>query len=306
MAERLRTSILICGLVVLGAVGPTESEACSCMGYEVGFLAPSEVQLPANAVGLPWSGRLEWENRKPLLPPKEKFSVERRVASGWQSIRFDLRLLEGGLVDSYHRKGYKPLVLVVPKERLRTGMKYRFRYSGAVKEFPLGRQLTAGRQVVEVDVSQTKFLPALAAPTVVRGNRKVAPIATSTLGGSCAVRLRAVQVPIELRLPQRWQKWRNALLYTVSVEGVGNWRPDRSLCNPTPPGLSWVGQGSELLFASCGGWADTESGWHESDPEVVLLPRRYEVKFSAWLPGTPAVATASAKVDLSCKSGDRH
>ncbi|MGH7725649.1 MAG: hypothetical protein ACREOU_09490 [Candidatus Eiseniibacteriota bacterium] len=89
-------------------------------------------------------------------------------------------------------------------------------------------------------------------------------------------------------------------MYTVFVDDQGMWRPDKSLCSETPPGMSHTGWGKEVLFSFC---ANIPGDYGPPVPHAEsLLPEgRHTVRMVAWLPGTSEQMKSTTSVVLSCQ-----
>jgi len=198
-----------------------------------------------------------------------------------------------------------PLLLIQPREGFHPGARYRFTYwpGGTYMHKERRTQFEKWVQELIVDISPDVFDPGMASAIVRVGAASTGKVVTSTNGSGCATRFLGRQVLINIQLPDDLKRWSNALLYTVRVDDKEIWRPDKDLCNPTPPGASSVGLGQELLFSWCDWWPEDVSGGLRSDsgsPSSLLPPGRHSIEFTAWLPGTPEQIVGRAEVELRC------
>lgn len=292
MKRNLVRFALVCSLLFIAA----HCLACSCIGSPGLFLIWGEAVLPRNAIGVPWWGDLEWKDGDVLPPDSTLFTVERWSHSAWVPIPFQLVRIENELTEAYHRpRNPNPIYLVYPTEGFRPKGRYRFHYSGrGLITRQEGKTVwDKSRNEVVVDVSGDRCEAKSQKASIQVVDHSFGEVTSSTLGGSCAVTLHADRETIAIDLPSDWKRWSDVLLYTVTVQGVGVWRPDLSLCTPTPPGTSILGPGQEMLFSDC---RDARYSPSESD----LPAGKHRVEFTAWLPGTQERVTGTIEVDLAC------
>ena len=110
----------------------------------------------------------------------------------------------------------------------------------------------------------------------------------------CSTEVETAMLGISLYLPPVYERWQGALHYSVLIDDERLWRPSRSSCHRTPPGMSWVGKGNELVYTWCRG------AGYEGYPDLYLDPGRHNIEIKAWLPGTDVVIAASTELELGC------
>lgn len=299
-------------LLVLTIGGGAPAAACTCVEPRGGqFLVPAEVEIPANAVGIPWFGTLSGPGAGPGSVPVGTFTV--RELSGEESTPAPARveLLREGPISSHEW-----IALVSPAGGFRPGAVYELDYQPptASEDWLQG---TPHKVKVTVSRERLTFRDRHAEVTSVDKGRELLHVLTN--GGSCSARVLAHQVGLELRLPPGLERWRSALLFGTSVDGK-TWRPSGSWCTTIPPGRSWVGLGSELAFSACRpapeplpeGLPPEAYVLHEleldeaEDPRTAAAPGfnlpegDHRVEMIGWLPGTDAVLRGSTRIRLHC------
>jgi hypothetical protein len=270
------------------------------MGVEGGFLVGGEVVFPRNAVGVPWWGDMEYKDGSLRPPNPDKFAVEKWEKSSWRAVPLELVPIENEMTGRYQRPGkeIEVLYLIRPKAGFKSGSRYRFTFAGRGQLVRRNGRTEFDKSMLEtiVTVSSDRCLAQSGNATVDTLAQGVGEVTSSTLVGSCATTFRGDRVGIKLRLSDDWEKWSDALLFTVKVHGIGVWRPDESLCSPTPPGRSCVGREEELLFTS---HVRLKNGIEYQEAESGLPSGTFDVDYIAWLPGTDEQVVASTKVTLS-------
>lgn len=283
---RIKTLIVIATVAI--ALDYKVSVACQCAVHDYGFLVPHHVELPANSVGVPW-----WSMDQ-TVPTNSDFSVERLDSEGIVSVDFELRVLQDPFKNNDYPYPYDQFVLVAPVNGFVPGAVYRFtckrRHQLPIK----AKEHMADRQLVEVTISHRDFAPNPGKASVEVGKLKYGRLTVSTTGGMCSTEIATAMTRISLLLPRDLEVWRNALLYTVIVDGKTMWHPSKSLCDPVPPGMSWIGKGEDLVFSWC-----QEDGF-EAPPIVNIESGRRRIEFNAWLPGTGLIVSGSKEIELNC------
>jgi hypothetical protein len=276
-----RLSLVFCFIGVLLGVAfrATQSRACQCVVDPNGgsFVPGADVVVPSNFKGLSWWGPATWSGR---------FTVEVRRDSMWLPVPFafeDTLAVESPASRPHGER----LSLIRLVRSPAPGEHYRFQAFGWHTD---SREITIGSDSWKADSTDARL---------VVDSASVGPITAESRGGSCKSTVPATQVRVHLIFPARMRSLAAALMYSVTVDGHP-WRPNRSLCDPTPLGTSWVGAGSELFFTQCFDPQARESG-HPSDN---LSAGTHAVRFAAWLPGTPERIVREAEIRLVCPSSD--
>jgi hypothetical protein len=289
MARNARIISVVLIVAVAAISRPQISSACSCPLFDHGFLVPARTEFPSNAVGVPW-----WSEH-PTVPVKIVFSVERVEQGQVVPVSFELKVLRDPFDERDIPYPINQIVLVAPVDPFNPGAIYRFtcweRY-----QIPLvvdGKQVD--QQTVEVTISSQSFEANLGQPEVEIGRPKHGRLRVSSSGGMCSTEIDAVMTGVSLYMTATYERWRGALLYDVFVDGEKLWRPSKSFCYRTPPGLSWVGRGEELLFSWCRGKNI------EMPPDQNLEPGEHKIEIKAWLPGTDVFIYATNKIELGCQ-----
>lgn len=281
---------VVLAAVVAVSVMHREIAGCSCLKGDYGFLVPSGVTLPSNALGVPWAGGLRREGKHWIYPRKDLFLVQRLDSAGdWVTIDFDLHEIRGELIGD----STMYIVLVVPDDGMMPGACYRFGFGPLHHRDDGGRIMSEG---VVVTVDHEPFKPDTTEYMLRVGDTRRAPLEVMTLSGACSTKIEAAQAEIEMPLPVSVEKWRDALLYTVIISDHDYWRPYRSFCGSAPPGSSWVGKGRELVFSQCTGTLGSSG-----EPYFNLQEGTHSVRMIAWLPGISATVRARADVALKCE-----
>lgn len=123
-----------------------------------------------------------------------------------------------------------------------------------------------------------------------------------SLAGDCAATVNAVHCGVTLELSAEAEPWRDALYFGTFVDGVP-WFPRHSMCETVSPGTSWVGRGTDLVFAICGDYQIDVFGRELIDSlPFVLTEGWHTVQIRGWIPGTDVVLTSSQiGVELECQ-----
>jgi len=269
--------------------------ACSCVVPDDGFLVSVGAEIPRDSRGIPWSGRLDDDDGRPVLPNPTGFAIERLVEGGRVGLEVELELLNGPLIGDGSPWLSDYLLLVGPRGGFIAGAQYAFTdYGGHTSRgWP---SLQEPRKVVVTvsDRSLSDVIEASGEASLHVRYDGVADLGVMTTCGSCSVNINAAQVRLDMRLPDELARWRDVLLYTTTVDGA-IWRPRRHLCAPVAPGDSWVGRGLDVLFTDCG--ASTE---RICKPYFGLSEGAHDVVMTAWWPGVEASVSAAARVELAC------
>lgn len=228
--------------------------------------------LPRDARGVLWWQAGEVWQKKPVR--KEKFTV--RLLSGARERNLDFRVIEA-----------KPnLFLIAPTEKLVPGNRYLFTYQEDTQQPPRAQKVEA---IVEntafaaiKDQVQLWLLPSG------RGQLRVAA------SGSCSRSADVTAQEIQISDPAAIERWRFALLFETILDGKGDWQPRSSLCGNYPPGSSWRGYGTDIIFAECATAIPDSAGTREGDHDVYM---------TISVPGTNLVAiTKTHSFRLTCSS----
>lgn len=271
----MKRTILITVLALLLA---HDAGACSCTGPWRWFLVTPEAVLPANNLIIPF-----YTLPSPFrdqVPTADNFRVDRLVDGDTVRVNFDFELVESTPVGP--NVGLVGLVDAAPKSRYLVsydgaGFSKRVRYIPAITYSVV---VIAGTDSLKWDSSEDSSIEV----TVSERNVQV-----MTLLGSCDVTVNAVTADLELLLPEALNAWSHVLLFGTEIEGVGPWRPKRSLCADYPVGRTWTGPRSDLLFAT--------DEVHEG-AEFNLDRGDYKVTMTAWVPGTDFTSRASRTISL--------
>jgi hypothetical protein len=240
---------------------------------EDGFVYQTNIELPQNTAGVPWAGNLSREGN-PALPVLELFRVEKFVKEKAEDVAFTIRIVDG------------PLALISPKQGFASGSRYRFTY------FRKGSgRIQRGPQVIEVRIGSQKMTVRSVMPPLHVGEPSFRQIAVAA-GRSCSRMIQAVTRDIELKLPEDLSIWKDALLYSLRVDGVP-WRPTDNLCKSVPPGRSWMATGTDMLYGTCGSSSSIVR-------EDGISPGTHQIEMTAWLPGTSVKYVSAANVAMSC------
>ncbi|HEX6942596.1 MAG TPA: hypothetical protein VF128_06690 [Gemmatimonadaceae bacterium] len=137
------------------------------------------------------------------------------------------------------------------------------------------------------------------AHTIDEWQNERAVVLTSTASGSCSTVLSAHCVGVQMN-GDAVNQWRDALLYFTVVDDAMAWRPEFSICDPIPPGMSWVGPTRELVYGDCGREREPQGLVMSARPLWNLAPGPHDVTMIAWLPGVTTVR-ATKTVVIACR-----
>jgi MYXO-CTERM domain-containing protein len=209
------------------------------------------------------------------VPPASRFVIERVEPTGLVPIAVAVRPIEEPAL--WNPEDVQAVGLVVGGAEPLTPGTYRFTSIGA-----LGAH-------VDATIAEAPLTPGTI--DLIVGEPMRAEVVVGT-GMSCAEQLPATTRAIHVELPEAARPFAASLSYDTIVDGKP-WRPSKSLCSPTVPGRSWVGDGRELLFAVCA---------KGQQPEWNLEPGAHEVLMRIHAPGSDvAIETAPVSVALACE-----
>lgn len=274
---------------------------CSCIGPPGEFLVPTGVQIPADGRGLPFWGPtvIRWtENGLQPVDPIP-FSIDRFVDGRRVRVGVELEVLSGPLITDDHRHRYARLLLVKPRGGFVPENQYLFTYSPRSDRhaYATSHPRYDPRETLVIVGAETIADAAVGAEASLEVGAVAHRSMRVSAGASCSVEIDAAAAAITLRLPPRLERWREVLLYTVTVDGREIWKPSTSLCRDIPPGHSWEGRTRELVYAACG--PDDEYG-RISRARSNLEPGTHDVLMTAWWPGVETTVSAAATVQLTC------
>jgi hypothetical protein len=286
-------SLSALGFVVALAGWPAPGEACSCPAPDEGFILKTKTVVPQSLGGFPWWGDVlveAGEDTRADLPPKNLFRLDLIRSGRSRRVPFDLEFAPNEFPDTAFGAWGRKLVILKPRELLSPGAKYRLSFRRRASSGMDGRPRITGKvQIIDVSVGTDSLMSEDGGGSVTLNTASVAPLEVRK-GAVCSTVISAAQQPISFELPASAAKWRNALLFSTTVDGGVAWRPSHHNCVDVPHGTSWVGQGDELLFARCSG--DTASG--------ALAEGDHLVTMTAWLAGTVISFRAERKLSLRC------
>jgi len=254
--------------------------ACSCVGRGDGlFIMNRESDdktliLPRDARGVLW-----WQvqhARQKQSVKKGNFAV--RLLSGARERNLDFRVIEA-----------KPnLFLIAPTEKLLPGNRYVFTYRDDTQE-------PARSEKVEATVENTAFASIKDQVQLWLLSPGRGQLTVVTAGGSCSRSADVVAQEIHISDPAAIERWRFALLFETILDGKGDWQPRSHLCGNYPPGSSWRGYGTDIIFAECATVTPNEvAGTKEGEHGVYM---------TVSVPGTNLVAiTKTHSFRLTCTS----
>ena len=268
------------GLAFVEATQHVSVYACTCAGRSGGlFIMNRESDdntliLPRDARGVLWWQAGEVWQKKPVR--KEKFTV--RLLSGARERNLDFRVIEA-----------KPnLFLIAPTEKLLPGNRYVFTYRDDTQE-------PARSEKVEATVENTAFASIKDQVQLWLLSPGRGQLSVVTAGGSCSRSADVVAQEIHISDPAAIERWRFALLFETILDGKGDWQPRSHLCGNYPPGSSWRGYGTDIIFAECATVTPNEvAGTKEGEHGVYM---------TVSVPGTNLVAiTKTHSFRLTCTS----
>src|SRR5439155_8775941 len=113
-------------------------------------------------------------------------------------------------------------------------------------------------------------------------------------GGMCSRSADVIARDVQINAPEAIERWRFALLFETVVNGKRDWHPRAHLCGDYPPGSSWEGHGTDVIFAECGVGNSKHAGLGEGAHDVYM---------TISVPGTKLVAvTKKHSFMLTCTS----
>lgn len=250
---------------VLGLL-PAAALACSCLGPAPLGLLGKDGALPANSWGVVWDNQSRSQDNPQTLAPVKI------IGPGGKALKVESKPVSP-------ESGVK-LVLLRPAGGFKLGQQYRFEGVSGRKE----------AQRITVSRSATALVKHQAVLELKVGALKRQDITVLTRYGSCSATVPANVVPIELSLPAAALPFKDQLYYQTLVDGQP-WKPLRSLCSQSVPGVSWLGErGKDQLFSTCA-----------SGAEEGLKPGLHSVEMLASLPGTELVyKSKKMKFEIKC------
>jgi hypothetical protein len=249
--------------------------ACSC-GRAGSFVMNQESDdktliLPRDSRGVLWWG-VEGERQ---TVQKGNFAV--RLLSGARERNLDFTVIE-----------VKPaLFLIVTTEKLAPGNRYLFSHQDDRYQPPRA-------QKVEAIVENTAFAAIKDQVQLWLVPSRLTQLAVAA-DGLCSRSAEMVTQDVHIVEPAAIERWRFALLFETVLDGKPDWKPRDHVCGSYPPGSSWQGHGSDMIFAECA----------SADPNRVAGTREgeHDVYMSISLPGTNLVATTKKEsFRLTCTS----
>lgn len=290
-------------LAVLALAAGQRPAGATCRALECRFLVPSATEVTSDLGGIPvWNA--ECYGRTPGQPLADHFTAERLAGTRWAVIPFRVTVVgaECGSASQtcapFGSAG--EMLLLLPEGGFRAANTYRFSIRPEPGQIPSA--------TVVVTVAREHLGPAPASTLLRVGPQAIGPLAVAYDSLTCipprfgTAGLRVSQRPIEMVLPEAWERFRRSLLFAVTVDG-NPWHPDCAACDSPGPGRSWVGPGREILFAGCAPPDTSRIVTHSTEGRVRPLEAgAHEVVMVAWLPGTSTVVIARAEVVLTCAS----
>jgi hypothetical protein len=267
--DAMRTILFLAAVTSLIAVARSNAEACSQAPCRPGFFTPGNgATVPASLPAIHWRPTLGFDNTN-IDPSKV---VLARASAPSVALPFTATRLADG---SY---------ALVPQQTLVAGTTYVLTDQTTCAGTAIGP--TATFQVVAAAPLPAE-LGALAETSSTAGRLQVA-----SAGGACSAEVDAHQVGIEVQLGVGTTPWRDALHFETLVDGAV-WRASRSAPEEVPPGASWRGRGTDLLYRVCKTEDDAVSEG--------LAAGSHEVVMRATLPGTTMVVQSSPlTVEIEC------
>jgi hypothetical protein len=93
----------------------------------------------------------------------------------------------------------------------------------------------------------------------------------ATAKGMCSRPADAVAQDFYISEPAAIERWRFALFFETVLDGKRDWQPRASVCGNYPPGSSWRGHGTDMIFAECANAASNEvAGTREGEHDVYM------------------------------------
>lgn len=249
--------------------------ACSCGPGGGSFIMNRESDdktliLPRDARGVLWWG-VEGDRQ---AVQKRNFAV--RLLSGARERNLDFRVIEVT----------PTLFLIAPTEALAPGNRYLFTHQD-------DRHQPARAEKVEAIVENTAFAAVKDQIQLWLLPSRATQLDVATAKGMCSRSADVVAQDFYISEPAAVERWRFALLFDTVLDGKRDWRPRRSVCQSYPPGSSWQGYGTDMIFAECASAASNEvAGTREGEHDVYM---------TISVPGTKLVAiTKKHSFRLTC------
>lgn len=258
-----RFAPVVCAVVLAALALPRAAAACTCSSGPARFLGTGSMTIPANGRGVVfWSGGGPWvidaggSNVAWDPPPQtEEFTLQRVSKGAGKPI--PLRVEPIVEPAPWGKRGRAAWALrVVATEELLPGERYRF----------------TGPEDSSLEVTVDKKRLENAAPLPLEIGPEAEGLLKVAAGMSCSMNAGAVWRAVSVKLPADVRSFLPALLVHTRVDGT-LWRPSESYCTPTAPGRSWRGEGKELVYSVCEGFAASSSageGKHIVEMEVEL------------------------------------
>jgi hypothetical protein len=255
-------------IVFIAAQTGVSVYACSCAGRGDGLFIKNRESddntliLPRDARGVLW-WQVQQAGQKQSVK-KENFAV--RLLSGPRERDLDFRIVEVK----------RDLFLIAPIEKLISGNRYIFTYR-------YDTQQPANTDKVEAIVENTAFAAIKDQVQLSLSPSGPAQVSVETAKGMCSRPADVAAQVIQIDEPAAIERWRFALLFETVVDGRHDWQPRASWCENYPPGSSWRGYGTDMIFAECASAASDEiAGTKQGEHDVYM---------TISVPGTKLVAT---------------
>jgi hypothetical protein len=265
----------------INSAGQVPLFACSCVGGGDGlFIRNRESDdrtliLPRDALGVLW-WQVQHARQIQPVQPVQKGNFKVRLLSGPRERNLDFRIIE-----------VRPdLFLIAPIEKLAPGNRYLFTHQKDTQQ-------PASAERVEAIVENTAFSAIKNQVQLWYSSSERAELNVSTNSGMCSRTADVVAQDIHIDEPAAIDRWRFALLFETVLNGKRDWQPRAHLCGNYPPGSSWRGYGTDIIFAECASAAAKEiAGTREGEHEVYM---------TVTVPGTQLVAiTKKHSFRLTC------
>ena len=266
----VKTILFAIAIPVLALATPRAADACSPVPCWQGYFVPGDAaHVPANLPAVYWRPMLSSSNPMTADPSRV---VLTSTAEPGKPLPFKATALANG-----------DFLLV------------------------LDAPLTAGTSYTITDSSTCDFTgehgphatftaaPAAPLPTylgaLVVTDGEVAPLEVASSSGSCFSEVSADRSTFVLAPATDAQPWLDVLQFETLVDGT-KWRAVSGIGQTLPPGASWQGRGSDLLYRVC---KTTDTSVDQG-----LATGTHDVELRATLPGTPVMLTSdSATVVVS-------
>jgi hypothetical protein len=264
-------------LIFIGGALQVSVHACTCRGPGAQFIRNNDTDdktliLPRDARGVLW-----WYGgvRGQQLPRKDEFTVQ--LLSGARERDLDFQVIET----------QPGLFLIAPLEKLFPGNRYRFSHKQQ-------GQPPGSSQKVEAIVENTSFFEIKDQIEIWLSSPARTSLKIEDDGGTCSRSADAIALDVRIDAPEAIERWRFALLFETVVNGKRDWHPRAHLCGDYPPGSSWQGHGTDVIFAEC----DVGNSKHAG-----LSEGAHDVYMTISVPGTKlAAVTKKHSFMLMCPS----